>query len=83
MVDPASITGSIVRFGATVVVEDDDGNASTWRIVGEDELDVALGWISYKSPIGQALIGKDEGDEVVIHAPSGPRKMAIVEVRYR
>lgn len=71
-----------VFFGATVTVEDEDGEAQTFQIVGVDEIDPAAGRISYRSPIGGALLGKSEDDEVVIETPGGKRTLVIVEVQY-
>src|SRR5439155_989079 len=51
-------------FGATVDVEEDGGEKSTWQIVGEDEADIKAGKISYSSPLGRALIGKESGEKV-------------------
>ncbi len=82
VVDPTTITGDVVRFGATVVVEDPQGEERTFTIVGEDEVRAEEGRISYKSPVGRALIGKEEGDEVVFRTPAGKRSVVIVEVRY-
>lgn len=76
------IEGDIIRFGATVVLESDDGTQRTVTIVGEDEIDSARSFISYKSPIGTALIGCEEGDSVTVTTPGGRRSMAVVEVRY-
>lgn len=73
-----------VVFGATVRIENPaTGEGRTWRIVGEDESDIERAKISYKSPLGQALIGKREGDEAVVPAPSGNQTWEIVEVVYR
>jgi transcription elongation factor GreA len=73
-----------VVFGSTVRIESTaTGDARTWRIVGEDEADIEKEKISYKSPLGKALIGKHEGDEVVVPAPSGNQTWEIVEVRYQ
>lgn len=82
VVNPAHVDGDIVRFGATVVMENADGKERTVTIVGEDEIEAERGRISYKSPIGRALIGKEEGDEVVIHTPGGKRTVVLVEVSY-
>jgi transcription elongation factor GreA len=72
-----------VVFGTTVVLENSkSGESRTWRIVGETEADVAAGLISYKAPLGKALIGHVEGDEVEVPAPGGVSRWAIVEVRY-
>lgn len=75
-------TGRVV-FGTTVVIEEpDSGKEARWRIVGETESDTESGKISYTSPMGRALIGKEEGDEVTVPTPQGPRKWEIVEVLY-
>jgi transcription elongation factor GreA len=72
-----------VVFGTTVVIENaDNGEVRTWRIVGEFEADVENGRISYKSPIGRSLIGKNEGDEAMVVTPGGRQTWEIVEVRY-
>ena len=84
VVDPSDLIGDdVIRFSATVVLEDEDGKEQTVQIVGEDEIDIRNGRISYKSPIGRALIGKEDGDEVVISTPGGKRTKVIVEVRYQ
>jgi len=75
-------TGRVI-FGSTVLLGDEDsGKEITYQIVGEDEADAKAGMISYTSPIARALIGKEEGDVVVVRAPSGDRQVEIIEVRY-
>lgn len=71
-----------VMVGATVVIEDSDGEERTYRIYGEDEVAVRHGILSWKSPIARALLGKEAGDEVTYAAPGGARTIEIVEVRY-
>jgi len=72
-----------VVFGTTVDIENaGSGNQRTWRIVGEFEADVENGRISFKSPIGRALIGKSEGDEAVVATPGGRQTWEILKVRY-
>jgi len=72
-----------VIFGATVELADEDnGNAVTYQIVGEDEADIKLGRISYGSPIARAIVGKSEGDAVEVAAPGGKRNYEIIAVRY-
>ena len=72
-----------VVFGCTVVIENtNSGDQRTWRIVGEDEADVEGGKISFKSPLGKALIGRNEGEEAEVPAPSGKQVWEIVEVQY-
>jgi transcription elongation factor GreA len=72
-----------VRFGATVVLEDlTSGDRVTYKIVGEDEGDVAQGLLSVTSPVGRALIGKGVDDEVTVRVPSGVREYEILEIRF-
>ncbi len=72
-----------VFFGATVVITDDDGETeNTYQIVGVDEADATQGRISWISPLAKALIKAREGDVVNFQAPSGPREIEILEVRY-
>ena len=82
VVDPAQMSGDVVRFSATVTFEDDDGQETTVQIVGEDEVDIKNGKISYKSPIGRALVGKEVDDEVKITTPGGVRNVVITEVQW-
>jgi transcription elongation factor GreB len=70
-----------VFFGATVTVEE-DGQEATYRIVGPDEFDVRSGRISVDSPLAKALLGKREGDEVVVQRPRGPAELVVVGIRY-
>lgn len=85
VVDPSKQSGNRrVFFGATVTVEDDDtGEEHTWQLVGVDEVDASVGHISLSSPIGGALLGKAEGDDVIVTTPSGTRNLAIVAVTYK
>ena len=72
-----------VIFGATVKIEDlDSGKEVTYQIVGEDEADIKEGRISVGSPIARALIGKEEGDAVVVKAPGGDIEYEIISVEY-
>jgi transcription elongation factor GreA len=76
------VTGKVI-FGATVdIVDVDDGGEITYRIVGEDEADIAAGLVSIGSPVARALIGKEVGDLAVVDAPGGEKSYEIVEVRY-
>ncbi len=75
-------TGLII-FGTTVdLLNVDTEEEVTYRIVSDYEADVKLGLISYTSPIGRALIGKAEGEEVRVQAPGGERAYEILEVKY-
>jgi transcription elongation factor GreA len=72
-----------VVFGATVqLIDESDGKAVTYRIVGEDEADISAGRVSITSPIARALIGRNEGDAAVVAAPGGERSYEIVKVDY-
>jgi transcription elongation factor GreB len=71
-----------VFFGAYVTVEDEDGAARTYRIVGADESDLEQGAISIDSPVARALLGKRAGDEVSVRVPRGEVTYAIVAVSY-
>jgi transcription elongation factor GreB len=72
-----------VLFGATVTVENERGEEKVYSIVGEDEFDPARGFVSWKSPIGRALLGAREGDVVSFSTPGGPAELEIVVVEYR
>ena len=69
-------------FGATVDVQDGEGQAATWQIVGEDEADIKEGRISVSSPIARALIGKEAGESVEVKTPGGIKRYEIIDVRY-
>ena len=72
-----------VFFGATVTVEDEDGEKSTYRIVGVDESDGAAGDISWKSPIGRSLLGKAKGETVTARWHAGVRELTVAKIVYR
>lgn len=84
IVDPATQPRrDRVFFGATVTVEDEEGETATYRIVGVDETDGAAGDISWKSPVGRALLGKSEGDTVTARWHAGLRELTIAKIVYR
>jgi len=82
LVDPANQNKSTVLFGATVKVEDEEGNILQFHIVGEDEADIKGGKVSIVSPIARALIGKSEGDVAEVMAPGGVKEYEILDVSY-
>lgn len=83
IIDVSKLSGARVRFGATVTIVDADTEETfTYKIVGEDEANVKSGKISITSPIARALIGKEEGDEAEVAAPSGARAYEIIRVAY-
>ena len=73
VIDPTKLSGTRVRFGATVTIEDtDSGDKTTYVIVGEHEADIKKGRISIGAPVARALIGKDIGDTVAL--PGGKKR---------
>lgn len=83
VIDPTTMTGDTVRFGATVDLVDEDTEAEkTYQIVGEQEVDVHNGKISIASPISRALIGKKTGDSIEVKAPGGDKAYEILAVRW-
>lgn len=79
-VRPETLTGDKVQFGSTVEIEASDGRRSRYRIVGEDEADVANGSISWVSPLAAALMGHELDDEVEWRRPSGTLTVSIIEI---
>jgi transcription elongation factor GreB len=71
-----------VFFGATVTVEDEDGNVSRYQIVGQDEIDLSCGKISFKSPLAAVLMKKREGDCVTFRRPAGEIEITIIKIEY-
>jgi transcription elongation factor GreB len=71
-----------VFFGAWVVLEDQDGATQEYRIVGPDEFDPKLGWISMDSPLARALLKRGLDDEVTVETPQGRRSYWVIEIRY-
>ncbi|GFK93234.1 Transcription elongation factor GreA [Fundidesulfovibrio magnetotacticus] len=83
VIDLATLDGDRVTYGATVEIEDvETGETKTWTLLGPDENDPAKGSISLLSPVGQAMLGKEEGDEIVVDAPRGKIRYEIVSVRF-
>lgn len=75
--------GSKVVFGATVTLADEEtAEEITYQIVGDLEADIKHNRIAVSSPIARALIGREEGDEIVVRAPGGDREYEIVNVDY-
>jgi transcription elongation factor GreA len=83
VIDIAKLSGSTIKFGATVMLVDEDTEEKkTYQIVGDQEADVKRGLISISSPIARALIGKAVGEAIEVNAPGGARGYEIVEVRF-
>lgn len=84
VIDLTKLSGTRVRFGATVTIIDvDTEDEQTYKIVGDDEADIADGKISVSSPIARALIGKEEGDEAEVAAPGGAKAYEIAKVEFK
>ena len=71
-----------IFFGAWVTLENEGGEEQRYRLVGPDEFDVQRGRISVESPLGRVLLGKEEGDEVTVHTPSGAAAYTVIDVSY-
>lgn len=83
VIDPKSLQGDKVMFGATVVLVTDDGDEKTYQIVGDPEADLKTSKISVASPLARALIGKRAGDEVALKSPKGETHYTIEKVEFK
>jgi len=84
IVDPSELAHSKVSFGSTVVMTDMDTDEEvTYTIVGGAESNPDMGLISFNSPLAKQLLGKEEGDEVVVQLPGGKKEFEIEEVKYQ
>lgn len=82
VIDPKSLSGDRVVFGATVKLADEDDKPVTYQIVGQTEADARLGRISYSSPLGRALIGRKVGEDVEVVTPSGEKYYSIKTLQF-
>jgi transcription elongation factor GreA len=83
VIDPSTMSGDTVRFGATVkIVNEDTDEESTYQIVGEDEASIKDGKVSITSPIARAMITKEVGDVFEVIAPGGSKGYEILEVNF-
>ena len=83
VIDVSKLSGSQVKFGATVtVVDEDTDEEKTFQLVGEQEADLERGLLNVRSPLARALIGKDEGDSVEVTTPGGEKSYEILSIRY-
>lgn len=83
IVDPLKTISEKIQFGATIEVTDEEGVGRKFTIVGVDEVDTAKGRISWQSPIGRTLLGKKEGDEVIVKVPAGELTYEVVSITYQ
>ena len=84
VIDVTKMSGTTIKFGATVqLIDDDTEEKKTYKIVGDVEADVKQGKVSISSPIARALIGKTIGDAVEVNTPGGGKSYEITGVSYR
>jgi transcription elongation factor GreA len=84
VIDVSKLSGKIVKFGATVTLEDEETEEKAiYQIVGEDEADIAQRRLSVTSPLARALIGKTIGESVEVSTPRGARSYEVVKVAFR
>ncbi|MDF0544072.1 transcription elongation factor GreA [Sphingobium sp. H39-3-25] len=82
IIDPKTLSGDKIVFGATVKLMDEDDKPVTYQIVGQAEADARLGMISYNSPLGRALIGRQVGEEVEVTVPSGDKFYLVDKIEF-
>ena len=83
VIDVSKLSGTQVKFGATVTVADEETDEEkTFQLVGTDEADIAEGRLSITSPLARALIGKEIGDSALVTTPAGPKAYEIVSVAF-
>jgi transcription elongation factor GreA len=82
VIDPTALSGDKVVFGATVTLLDEDDKDVRYQLVGQAEADAKIGRISYNSPLGRALIGKQVGEEVEVTTPAGDRYYEVAKIEF-
>jgi transcription elongation factor GreA len=82
IIDPTTLSGDKIVFGATVTLLDEDDKPIKYQIVGEAEADARKGRISYSSPLGRALIGRQLDDEVEVSVPSGDKFYLVSKIEF-
>ena len=84
IIDPSTLSGDVVRFGATIELADEETDiASSYQIVGTHEADINNGRLSVTAPLARALIGKSLGDSVEVVSPGGAKFYEITKVNYK
>lgn len=83
LVDPAAQDHETVLFGASVSMQDDNGQAHCFHIVGEDEANASVNKVSWVSPLAKALIGHKVGDSVIWPRPAGNINLEILDIQYQ
>jgi transcription elongation factor GreA len=82
VIDPTTLSGDKIVFGATVTLIDEDDKKVKYQLVGQQEADARVGRISYNSPLGRALIGRQKGDEVEVTTPSGDKYYEVAKIEF-
>ena len=82
IIDPTTLSGDKIIFGATITLLDDDDNPVRYQIVGPYEADAKVGRISYNSPLGKALIGRKVDEEVEVTVPSGDKCYLVQKIEF-
>jgi transcription elongation factor GreA len=82
VIDPTTLSGDKVVFGATVTLLDEDSKKVRYQLVGQAEADARVGRISYNSPLGRALIGRQVAEEIEVTTPSGERYYEIKKIEF-
>jgi transcription elongation factor GreA len=82
IIDPTTLSGDKIVFGATVTLLDEDDKPVRYQLVGEAEADAKRGMISYNSPLGRALIGRQAQDEVEVTVPSGDKYYLVDKIEF-
>lgn len=82
IIDPTSLSGDKIVFGATVTLRDEDKKPVRYQIVGQTEADANNGRISYNSPLGRALIGRQVEDEIEVTVPSGDKFYLVKKIEF-
>jgi transcription elongation factor GreA len=82
IIDPKTLSGDKIIFGATVTLLDEDDKPVKYQIVGQTEADAGKGRISYSSPMARAMIGKQVGDEIEVTVPSGDKFYLVDKIEF-
>jgi len=82
VIDPTTLSGDKIVFGATVTLIDEDDKKVKYQLVGQTEADARVGRISYNSPLGRALIGRQKGEEVEVTTPSGEKYYKVAKLEF-
>ena len=82
IIDPATLSGDKVVFGATVTLLDEDDKPIKYQIVGQTEANANKGRISYSSPLARAMIGKQVDDEIEVTVPSGDKFYLVSKIEF-